>query len=174
MQTQKQDWENFLVAWAVYPRREARADAWKAWQQMSRTRPVIDELITTIKKAIVANEWSADRRRFIPLFGTWLRGQRWADEFEVPENVLPATAPVKVRAASAPQIDPAAAKAWDEVREAVRHDAMPLHGFSDRRTDVVLKQIGWTRLANMSERDLPFVHRDFVQLFVSTRAQRAH
>lgn len=170
MQAQKQDWENFLAWYAVYPRREARADAWKAWQQTARTRPTIDEMIDAIRKAVVANEWTVDRRRFIPLPASWLRGQRWTDEFDVPESVLPALAPAKIRAPAEPQIDPAALAAWNEARAAVAANAMPMRGFADPRTVVVLQQIGWTRLAELTARDVPFVQREFVSAFLSCRA----
>lgn len=169
MQTQRQDWENFLAWYAIYPRREARADAWKAWQQTARSHVPLDQMIEAVKKSTAANEWTVDRRRFIPLPASWLRGQRWSDEFDVPESVLPAMAPAKIRAPKEPQIDPAALAAWSEVRAAITHNQLPLGGFSDPRAALVVQQIGWSRIADMKPNDVPFVQREFVNTFLTTR-----
>ena len=74
----------FSAFWAAYPRREARKDALKAWQQTAAVRPPVAEIIRVIRVAIRVLDWTPDRRRFIPLPATWLRGERWNDELEAP------------------------------------------------------------------------------------------
>jgi len=73
----------FLQFYSAYPRHEARKDAYKAWQQTKDVRPPLPELLDAIKRAIVGNNWTPDRKQFVPLPATWLRGERWTDEFEV-------------------------------------------------------------------------------------------
>ena len=172
MSPERQGWENFLAWFAIYPRREARADAWKAWQQTERTRPALEELIDAVRRATAANEWSVDRRRYIPLPASWLRGQRWADEFDVPESVLPVLAPAKLRAPSEPPIDAAAAAGWDEARDAVQRDAMPDRGFTDTRTYAALKVVGWRTMQDMRPEKVRFVKMDFVAAFLAAPKSR--
>lgn len=66
---------------STYPRREARADGLKAWRQTHAARPALSVLIDALAAHALAGEWSLERRKFIPLPATWLRGHRWADDF---------------------------------------------------------------------------------------------
>lgn len=74
--------DGFLEFWAAYPRREAKKDALKAW------------CVLTAEQRFAAREsigihvryWAAAGRtkQYIPLPATWLRGERWDDELEMP------------------------------------------------------------------------------------------
>lgn len=170
----EQEQADFLEFWAAYPRREARADAWRAWQQIARRRPPVADLVTAVRAHISAHEWCAERRRFIPLPATWLRGERWADELEVPEEILPTAAPVKPPAArrGGALVDQSlineANAAWAEVRAANKNGSMPVLGWSDPRTACALgKMGGFSALRDMGERDAGFRQRDFVGFFVA-------
>lgn len=66
---------------STYPRREARADGRKAWVQTRSVRPALSVLIDALAAHALAGDWSLERRRFIPLPATWLRGKRWEDDF---------------------------------------------------------------------------------------------
>lgn len=66
---------------STYPRREARADGRKAWGQTRAVRPPLSVLIDALAAHALACDWSLERRRFIPLPATWLRGRRWEDDF---------------------------------------------------------------------------------------------
>lgn len=68
---------------STYPRREARADGRKAWVQTRAVRPPLSALIDALAAHALAGEWSLERRKFIPLPATWLRGKRWEDDFTV-------------------------------------------------------------------------------------------
>lgn len=85
--------DGFAEFWAAYPRREAVADARKAWRQTETVRPPMADLLIAIRVHTRVNDWQprdAVRRRYIPLAATWLRGQRWADELEVlAEDMVP-------------------------------------------------------------------------------------
>lgn len=64
--------------WAMYPRRVAKADARKAWVKIPKS------LHTGILSALF--EWrriwaDSTEVQFIPYPATWLRGERWEDEY---------------------------------------------------------------------------------------------
>lgn len=74
------DFEGF---WTAYPRKEARKDAMKAWGQLTdaqkfRARESI---------ALHVRYWNLSGRtkQYIPLAASWLRGERFEDELEMPE-----------------------------------------------------------------------------------------
>jgi hypothetical protein len=74
------DFDNF---WKHYPRKVAKADARKAWKQTEQIRPPTDEIIKAIALAARTEQWMRGGGQFIPYAATWLRGERWADEYEV-------------------------------------------------------------------------------------------
>ena len=64
--------------WTLYPRREAKKDALKAWSRMSES----DRHAAVIAIADWRQVWKAQGRdtHLIPLPATWLNGERWDDE----------------------------------------------------------------------------------------------
>jgi hypothetical protein len=78
--------DEFDTFWKAYPRKVAKADARKAWKQTEKIRPQLEELLKAIKGACTTEAWMKDGGMFIPYAATWLRGERWDDEYEV---VLP-------------------------------------------------------------------------------------
>ena len=68
--------EKFDLFWRVYPRRQSKLDALKAWGQMG-----CDEIVDDIVKAVKAYPFSEDPR-YIKLPGTFLRHGCWMDEFD--------------------------------------------------------------------------------------------
>ena len=72
----QQDTVTFEDFWLLYPRREAKKDAFKAWskltfaQQMAACTALVDW-----RKIFMDRE-----PQFIPLAATWIRGERWEDE----------------------------------------------------------------------------------------------
>lgn len=159
--------DEFAAFYTKFPRREARADAMKAWRQTAAVRPPLEVLLAAIERQRVELDWCRERRQFIPLPATWLRGERWADEFDVPESVLPAKP-----AAAAPgartdsALEAAAMAAWVEVRQANASGSMPLLGWSDPRTAQALHAMGGMRvLADMGPRDAGFRQKEFMAAF---------
>lgn len=136
----------FETFYAAFPRREARADAWKAWQQTRTARPPLQALLHAVEAAANANEWTASRRRFIPLPASWLRGERWADEFDVPTRAKilpPPPDPADVERRERERIQVMRARgAWADVVQALVQRSMPLGGWPDARTAGVLDRIG--------------------------------
>ena len=68
--------EGFDLFWAIYPKKVAKLDAMKAWDQTKRIRPGIEELIAAVRKL----ELSTSDLTFCPHPATWLRRGQWMDE----------------------------------------------------------------------------------------------
>lgn len=75
--------DDFDKFWALYPRKSAKGDARKAWQQTSALRPAIEKIIKALHAARASKQWTKDEGEFIPYPATWLRQERWDDEHEV-------------------------------------------------------------------------------------------
>lgn len=75
--------EDFEIFWKEYPRKIAKADARKAWNQTSKIRPSLDQVLNSLKAACKTEQWMRSGGQFIPYAATWLRGERWEDTFEV-------------------------------------------------------------------------------------------
>lgn len=170
------EWENFLAWYAIYPRREARADAWKAWQQTARRRPALDVLMQAVRVHVQQHDWCVERRRYIPLPASWLRGERWADEFDVPAAVLPQAPAAPLRATGAPPVDhntlAAANAAWAQVRAANAANKWPLLGWDDPRTALAHRAIA-AQLGDMGPRNAHIVQREFIAAFTAARLEPA-
>jgi hypothetical protein len=69
----------FAAFWEAYPKKKAKADAWKAWQQKKGEIP--DNIIEVVELNKSSNkDWIKDGGQFIPLPASWIRGARWEDE----------------------------------------------------------------------------------------------
>jgi hypothetical protein len=62
----------FEEFWVLYPRKEAKADARKAWKQVKASQKW-----EVIERDLQTKRW--DRGKFTPLPATYLRGSRWED-----------------------------------------------------------------------------------------------
>ena len=63
--------------WTVYPRREAKLDARKAWAQLAPDAALVDTIIQALGWQRQTDGW---QRGFIPLAASYLRGRRFEDE----------------------------------------------------------------------------------------------
>ena len=70
--------------WAKYPRKEKKKDAQKAWSKIQAAD--VELIFSTIDTHI--RYWRRRKREFIPLAGTWLRGEQWTDEIEERTELL--------------------------------------------------------------------------------------
>ena len=70
--------EPFLTWWAVYPRKESKGDAWKAWESLRKARQLPDlEVLTAAAQAYVLRVADPQFRK---LPAGWLRDRKWEDE----------------------------------------------------------------------------------------------
>ena len=77
----------FPKFWALYPRKQDKAKALKAWTKLK----VTDELFNLIAKGlaaqVVSGDWLKDGGKYVPMPTTWLNGKRWEDEVRHADNV---------------------------------------------------------------------------------------
>lgn len=66
--------------WALYPRRVARQDAWKAWQKIKPDDELRGVILAAVRKHSEQEAWHRDEGLYIPHPATWLNGRRWEDE----------------------------------------------------------------------------------------------
>ena len=76
----KMEFEEF---WKEYPRKIAKGDARKAWAQTEKFRPDIQTIIKAIKAAKQTDSWRENAGKYIPYPATWLRAERWDDDYGV-------------------------------------------------------------------------------------------
>ena len=62
--------------WPAYPRKEAKAEALKAWKKVANGN--IQAILDALKPSRWPEHWKD--RQFIPYPATWLNGKRWLDE----------------------------------------------------------------------------------------------
>jgi hypothetical protein len=81
---------DFQTFWDAWPKRIAKADARKAWEQTKDVRPDIAILLLAIKAQCKIEGWLKDGGKYIPYPATWLRGERWDDELvvEMPKDIV--------------------------------------------------------------------------------------
>lgn len=72
--------EAFETFWMAYPRKVAKRDAQKAWQQVMKSNdaPTVEDLFAAVEQY----KKTQKDRNFIAYPATWLRAGRWADEQE--------------------------------------------------------------------------------------------
>jgi hypothetical protein len=71
--------------WAVYPIHRAKKDARKAWEKLQPDEALVQQLITAMQAQQAAREQALEDgewRAAWPLPATWIRGERWMDEFD--------------------------------------------------------------------------------------------
>ena len=77
----------FEEFWNLYPRRVAKKDAEKYWSRLSQSqrRLAIDAIPSHV------SVWEAEGRskEYLPYPASWLRGERWTDELEMPKEKIP-------------------------------------------------------------------------------------
>ena len=70
----------FSEFWKVYPRKEAKEAAKKAWKKLNPSEELQKEIIAGVEYAKGTAQWQKDDKQFIPLPATYLNGKRWTDE----------------------------------------------------------------------------------------------
>jgi hypothetical protein len=78
-----EDDPEFLAWWYVYPKKQAKGDAKKAWQQTAAVRPKTAALIKATRAAMASEQWRKEKGAYIPLPATYLRQERWDDVYDV-------------------------------------------------------------------------------------------
>lgn len=113
--------EGFEEFWAAYPRREAKKDAMKAWAQMTEGQKFAAR--ESIPLHVRFWNLSGRTRQYIPLPASWLRGERWEDELELPQPKVmdewwKTTAGITAKARSV-GVEPRAGEDWHSLKARV-------------------------------------------------------
>jgi hypothetical protein len=70
--------EAFLSWWSIYPRKESKGDAWKAWESLRKARLLPDREV--LEAATVAYSRRVTDPQFRKLPAGWLRDRKWEDD----------------------------------------------------------------------------------------------
>lgn len=71
---------NFDKFWEVYPKKVAKMDARKAWEELSPDDDLVQKIISAVKRQRDWPQWRD--KQYIPYPATWLRGRRWEDTLD--------------------------------------------------------------------------------------------
>ena len=74
---------SFDEFWALYPRRVSKKEAMTAWSRLDEGKQF--EVIQSLPIHVRYWSLSGTTKEFIPYPATWLNGERWTDELEMPE-----------------------------------------------------------------------------------------
>lgn len=69
----------FIELWAMYPRKEKRLEAVKAWREFDTEAP-LDKILTALEWQMRSPGWLRNGGQYIPLLASYLRGKRWEDQ----------------------------------------------------------------------------------------------
>lgn len=73
--------------WAVYPRKEGKQDAKRAFLNIKLDDSLLDTMLSAIQRQKQTDQWSDPR--YIPHPATWINGRRWEDEPQKPAQLKP-------------------------------------------------------------------------------------
>lgn len=65
--------------WQSYPRKIAKASAWKAWQKVKPDDLLAERICRAVAEQSACEQWRKEGGAFIPHAATWLNGKRWED-----------------------------------------------------------------------------------------------
>ena len=76
----------FAEAYDAYPRHENRKNAWDAWLKITPVpdKGFVERIIAVIQNKLSTGMWEIERKKYIPLFSTFLNGRKWEDEITLP------------------------------------------------------------------------------------------
>lgn len=79
--------------WKIWPRKDGKDDARKAWKQVGKIGYNAEEIVAGTKAYVILWKERGTDRCHIPMPATYLRGKRWLDEsivgrFEIPQLPL--------------------------------------------------------------------------------------
>ena len=72
--------DRFEEFWSVYPRKEGKENARKAFAKLNPDDGLLADMIIAVGKQRASQQWQESGGRFIPYPASWLNGHRWEDE----------------------------------------------------------------------------------------------
>jgi hypothetical protein len=74
----------FLEFWALYPRKEKKSAAARAW---ANEQPDLEVVKAALAWQVVSRDWVKEAGQFIPLPASYINDRRWEDERSKPNGV---------------------------------------------------------------------------------------
>ena len=81
--------DDFGRFWILYPRKEGKKAARKAWDRIRPDQEQQAQIISALQVQKASDQWTRDSGKFIPHPATWLNGERWKDETIIPARASP-------------------------------------------------------------------------------------
>lgn len=73
--------ERFEAFWKIYPKKQGKGAAVKAWKKIRPDRQLFETILKSVQDNVNRNQqWKRDNGQYIPNPSTWLNQQRWLDE----------------------------------------------------------------------------------------------
>lgn len=113
----------FLAFWAQYPKKVAKLDAFKAWMKLT-----LDQQFAAAQSLPAhVRYWNlaGTAKEYQPHCATWLNGQRWEDELEMPVEKAPqsewwrSTAGIEAKARELGMWPPRAGEDWHSLKSRI-------------------------------------------------------
>jgi len=71
--------QDFLDFWAIYPRKDNKRGAWKAYHKAQNEGRLPDDLLERLRNKCLCDQWSKDGGQYIPYAERWLNKDGWED-----------------------------------------------------------------------------------------------
>lgn len=81
--------ERFAAFWKLYPKKQGKGAAEKAWKKIKPTAELFDRIMAAVGAAKLSEQWQRENGRYIPNPATWLNEKRWDDELPTPSYSQP-------------------------------------------------------------------------------------
>lgn len=72
--------EDFLRFWSVYPRKDGKLPAARAWRLLAPNGDLEARIVADVKRRASSPEWTKESGAYIPHASTYLNQRRWEDE----------------------------------------------------------------------------------------------
>lgn len=72
--------------WPAYPKKRKKKDARKAFAKVNPSDKLLAVMMSALKKQTASDDWQKQDGKYIPDPTTWLNGERWEDDVEVPDS----------------------------------------------------------------------------------------
>ncbi|MEE3504865.1 DUF1376 domain-containing protein [Pseudomonas sp. 10C3] len=77
----------FASFWKLYPRKQDKAKAQKAWARLKVTDDLFNLIAKGLSAQAVSADWLKEGGKYVPMPTTWINGKRWEDEVKSISNV---------------------------------------------------------------------------------------
>jgi hypothetical protein len=68
----------------LYPRKQAKVQAQKAWDKLDLTQELFDKILGKLQMFMKSADWEKENGKYVPYPSSWLNSQRWEDDLQLP------------------------------------------------------------------------------------------